>query len=63
MIRGPLVDASYWGGAVAGLLFVAIFGLRVAVADPESAILLLCVIPTALVAVEFGSAEGCSRRC
>jgi len=43
---------------VAGLLFLAIFVLRFAVADPDSAILLLCVIPTALVAVEFGFRGG-----
>ena len=43
---------------VAGLLFLAIFALRFAVADPDSAILLLCVIPTALVAVEFGFRGG-----
>jgi PAS domain S-box-containing protein len=44
--------------AVAACLFLAIFVLRFAVADPESAILLLCVIPTALVAVEFGLRGG-----
>ena len=43
---------------VAGLLFLAIFALRFVVADPDSAILLLCVIPTALVAVEFGFRGG-----
>jgi hypothetical protein len=28
--------------------------LRLAVADPDAAILLLCVIPTALLGAEFG---------
>jgi PAS domain S-box-containing protein len=44
--------------AVAGLLFAAIVLLRLAVADPESTILLLCVLPTALLAAEFGLAGG-----
>ena len=43
---------------LAAFLFVAIFALRLAVADPGAAILLLCVIPTALLAAEFGLAGG-----
>jgi PAS domain S-box-containing protein len=45
-------------GAIAGALFVVIFALRLAVADPDAAILLLCVIPTALLAAEFGLRGG-----
>jgi len=45
-------------GAGAAVLFVVIFGLRLAVADPDAAILLLCVIPTALLATEFGLRGG-----
>jgi two-component system sensor histidine kinase/response regulator len=44
--------------AVAAVLFVAIFVLRLAVADPDAAILLLCVAPTALLASEFGLRGG-----
>jgi two-component system sensor histidine kinase/response regulator len=44
--------------AVAAILFVGIFGVRLAVADPDAAILLLCVVPTALVATEFGLRGG-----
>ena len=43
---------------MAGFLFLAIFGLRLAIPDPDAAILLLCVIPTALLAVEFGIRGG-----
>ena len=44
--------------AVAAFLFVAISVLRLAVADPDAAILLLCVAPTALLASEFGLRAG-----
>ena len=57
-------------GAVAGLLFAGIFVLRLAVSDPDAAILLLCAAPTALLAAEFGlraasrpRAEPRSGRC
>ena len=45
-------------GAVSAVLFLAIVLLRLAVADPDSAILLLCVIPTALLAAQFGLRGG-----
>ncbi|MCW3037281.1 MAG: putative multi-sensor signal transduction histidine kinase, partial [Actinobacteria bacterium] len=44
--------------ALAGLLFVGIFALRLAVADPGAAILLLCAVPTALLAAELGLRWG-----
>ena len=43
---------------IAGLLFVGIFALRLAVADPSAAILLLCTAPTALLAAELGLRWG-----
>ena len=58
MITRVIGGRSSLVGAVAGLLFLAIFLVRLAVADPGSAILLLCVIPTALVAAEFGFRAG-----
>ena len=58
MITRAIGGRSSGVSAVAGFLFLAIFGLRLAVADPESAILLLCVIPTALLAVQFGLRGG-----
>lgn len=44
--------------ALAALLFAAIFLLRFSVADPDEAILLLCAVPTALLATEFGLRAG-----
>ena len=44
--------------AVAGVLFVAIFALRLAVPDPNAAILLLCSVPIALLAVQLGLRGG-----
>ena len=39
--------------ALAAVLFLVIFVLRLTVAGSDAAILLLCVIPTALIAAEF----------
>ena len=44
--------------AAAGVLFVTIFALRLAVPDPNAAILLLCSVPIALLAVELGLRAG-----
>ena len=45
-------------GVVAGMLVAAILLLRLAVSDPDAAILLLCAVPTALLAAEFGLRGG-----
>jgi two-component system sensor histidine kinase/response regulator len=43
---------------VSGLLFIGIFALRLAVPDPDAAILLLCAVPIALLAAEYGLRGG-----
>jgi PAS domain S-box-containing protein len=43
---------------LAGLMFAGIFALRLAVDDPDAAILLLCAVPIALLAAEFGLNGG-----
>jgi diguanylate cyclase (GGDEF)-like protein/PAS domain S-box-containing protein len=49
--RSPLV-------AISLLLFAAIFGVRLAVADPSEPIMSLMVVPISILAVEFGLRGG-----
>lgn len=51
-------EQPLWTLAVAGVLFVAVFTLRLTVGNPTDAVNLLYVLPVALVALAFGRNAG-----
>ena len=52
------LDQRAWIVTVATVLLAAIVVLRFAIVDPTEPVLVLCVVPIALIAIEFGTIGG-----